>query len=550
MSRSRRGQGRQPSRGAPGRSAATPRGRTLRPAPVPTLVEGALQLQQAVGNRTSAGLLQRDPPGGATTSERAPAAATDDLHVEGSHEEAVRDRVRAGFDAYVAGDHAEALGLFREAYAIRPLAELQFNLAVCHERLDQPGRALRHYRRYLREEPEAEDAEEVRRRIDRLVAAVEERAAGAPRGAEREAARRRFEEAQRAYQDGDHTTAYRLFRELFTEDPRAAYQYNLALTATRLGRDLAAANHYRHYLDMEPGAADAEEVRARIERLDPEAASPAGRERLRESRSERRRLAVGWLDAGDYERAYRLFADLYAETRDPHLLYDLASCQHRLGNHRRALRHASRAHAVLPDRSTRRLLEELRAEVGSTEDVGGSEELFEEAQRAFHAGELDRSGELMAELYSRHPVPDLLYNLGTVRQAQGRRSDAVRLYSRYLEENEDAEDAEEVRSRVRRLRTELGRSDRRSSAAERRRARDLGRRGWAAFRAGRYGEAAVLFERCFEVLGDPRLLWNLALARHRAGRRPGAVSALRRYLRAGGDRRARARRLIERLGGG
>ena len=55
--------------------------------------------------------------------------------------------------------YLEAIAKFREAHAVMPNSTNVYNIGKCHERLDEPGLALRNYREYLRLEPAArEDA--------------------------------------------------------------------------------------------------------------------------------------------------------------------------------------------------------------------------------------------------------------------------------------------------------------------------------------------------------------------------------------------------------
>jgi hypothetical protein len=55
-------------------------------------------------------------------------------------------------------------------------------------------------------------------------------------------------------------------------------------------------------------------------------------------------------------------------------------------------------------------------------------------------------------------------------------------------------------------------------------------RGQAAYDAGRFAEAAELFDRAYALSGRPALLHNIYVARRDMGDVPGAVEALRRYL--------------------
>lgn len=61
-------------------------------------------------------------------------------------------------------------------------------------------------------------------------------------------------------------------------------------------------------------------------------------------------------------------------------------------------------------------------------------------------------------------------------------------------------------------------------------ARDQYREGVAAFRARRFGDAVVAFERSFRIRPHPTTLYNEAEARFRAGDRDGAMVELRRVL--------------------
>ena len=87
---------------------------------------------------------------------------------------------------YRAARYRRAAELLREAYALYPEPVLLYNLARSYEGLDEPRRALEHYRSYLDEEPGAANR-----------AAVEQRIAGIERRLEKRAPARARDRARR-----------------------------------------------------------------------------------------------------------------------------------------------------------------------------------------------------------------------------------------------------------------------------------------------------------------------------------------------------------------
>jgi tetratricopeptide (TPR) repeat protein len=81
-------------------------------------------------------------------------------------------------------------------------------------------------------------------------------------------------------------------------------------------------------------------------------------------------------------------------------------------------------------------------------------------------------------------------------------------------------------------------------------ARALFERGSTLYALGRYGEAAPLFERAFEIKPDPALLYNAAQAYRFMGNKTRALTLYQNYFRLYGDRISNAddvRRQIEQL---
>jgi tetratricopeptide (TPR) repeat protein len=83
-----------------------------------------------------------------------------------------RDAARAAFHLgsqhYSLGEYKEALTAFKEAYRNYEDPSFLFNIAQCERQLDQRADAIRAYRMYLVNAPDAGNREEVRQLISRL----------------------------------------------------------------------------------------------------------------------------------------------------------------------------------------------------------------------------------------------------------------------------------------------------------------------------------------------------------------------------------------------
>lgn len=89
-----------------------------------------------------------------------------------------RSHLRAGVAYYDEARYEDAAHEMEEAYRLRPLPDLQYNLAQCYERLGRVRDAVAAYRKYLEGKPDAEDRAEIAQRVQNL----EERAAKAGSG--------------------------------------------------------------------------------------------------------------------------------------------------------------------------------------------------------------------------------------------------------------------------------------------------------------------------------------------------------------------------------
>lgn len=101
------------------------------------------------------------------------AARAEDANVERA-----RIHVRAAIAYYDAGRYEDAAHEMRAAYELKPLPDLQYNLAQCYERLDKLADAAQAYEKYLAGKPDAPDRNMVRQRIDNLRARASAEAAG------------------------------------------------------------------------------------------------------------------------------------------------------------------------------------------------------------------------------------------------------------------------------------------------------------------------------------------------------------------------------------
>src|SRR5450432_417854 len=77
--------------------------------------------------------------------------------------------------AYDVGKYNEAIEEYQKAYEIGGDPPMLYNIAQAYRLNDQPGEALRFYRRYLQRAPSARNREDVERKIADLEKSVEEK---------------------------------------------------------------------------------------------------------------------------------------------------------------------------------------------------------------------------------------------------------------------------------------------------------------------------------------------------------------------------------------
>lgn len=79
-----------------------------------------------------------------------------------------RTHYQKGTSLFSSGDYKGAIAEYAEADRLAPSAMLEYNIALCYDRLGDRGEALRRYRVYLREMPNAQNRGSVEGKIRRL----------------------------------------------------------------------------------------------------------------------------------------------------------------------------------------------------------------------------------------------------------------------------------------------------------------------------------------------------------------------------------------------
>jgi tetratricopeptide (TPR) repeat protein len=89
-------------------------------------------------------------------------------HADDAKLESARIHMKAAIAYYDDGRYEEAAREMRAAYELKPVPDLQYNLAQCYERLGRFESAAASYARYLEASPEAPDRATVEKRIAHL----------------------------------------------------------------------------------------------------------------------------------------------------------------------------------------------------------------------------------------------------------------------------------------------------------------------------------------------------------------------------------------------
>jgi len=97
------------------------------------------------------------------------------VHAEKLHNEALKYAQQAfdrGEAAYKQGRFGDAAVAFGEAYEQMPFPQFLYNRGASLEKAGETKQAIREYQRYLNEQPDAQDADRVRKHIEHLQAQV------------------------------------------------------------------------------------------------------------------------------------------------------------------------------------------------------------------------------------------------------------------------------------------------------------------------------------------------------------------------------------------
>jgi len=227
---------------------------------------------------------------------------------------------------YKAGKYADALQAFDRAYTLNPLAELRYNQAACIEKMGAREMAASRYEDYLKEAPQAPDADKVRRHITQLHADATN------------ASRNAFDRAQEAYVSGDYKGAAAAFAEAYSHLPKPEFLYDQAAALDKAGDAQGAVKAYQLYLNAAPNAPHADKVRAHIDDL--QKARGAALEKPVDPMADAKlKLAQQAFDKGQqayaqgrWTDAARFFAEAYAQRPFPQFLYNVGASLHRAGD--------------------------------------------------------------------------------------------------------------------------------------------------------------------------------------------------------------------------
>lgn len=244
---------------------------------------------------------------------------------------------------YKAGKFADALQAFERAYTLNPRAELRYNQAACMERMGAREMAASRYQDYLKEAPQANDADKVRTHITKL------------HDDARAASQEAFDRGQQAMLAGDFKAAAGAFAEAYSHLPLPALLFDRAQALDKAGDVKGAVRHYQLHLNMAPNAPDAGKVRERIQTL----LQGSGNALLRpvdeaaeaQLRAAHRAFDAGqkaW-DQGRWTDAAHHFAEAYAQRPFPQFLFNQAASLDKAGDTRGAVRAYQRYLNAAPD---------------------------------------------------------------------------------------------------------------------------------------------------------------------------------------------------------
>ena len=267
----------------------------------------------------------------------APDAAKVQAHITKLRGEATKAS-QAAFDrgdaAFKAGKYKEAAGAFAEAYEHKPSPDLLYNMGAAHQMAGDTQNAVKHYTLYLNMHPDAKDAERVRANIQKL-----QKQSGTdlmhpdPTKASQDA----FDRGQAAYNSGNFREAAAAFKQAYEHKPSPELQYNIGAAYHKAGDAKNAVKHYQQYLNDNPNAKDANQVRNMMHKLLEKTGNALIDPNLEAAQAAFDKGNDAYA-AGRFQEAAAAFEEAYKEKPMPDFLYNIGAAYQRAGDTKNAVK--------------------------------------------------------------------------------------------------------------------------------------------------------------------------------------------------------------------
>jgi tetratricopeptide (TPR) repeat protein len=459
---------------------------------------------------------------GITSATEAKAADAADAHRSAKALKEAQVWMQEGNKLLKQGRFNEAIEAYEAGFRTYPSEKFLLNKASALFDAGRYAEALMAYETYL-SNPDAERAGEVRVQIDRAREKLGGRDVTMSDVVE---SRRLVEQGERAVGAGRFEEALAAFEKAYELNPMAEFKYNQAVCLEKLGRNYAAISRYSQYVAEKPDAADAGRVRGHIAELRfkaDEAPITAGGKAggyewmtrgMRHAQAGRHDAAVAAFQEGfrtypdrdfiRYEAKALLDAGRYAEADLAYQTY-LSDPKAPHGDTVRAEQQQARAH--------------MGGREATATGVAESMQLLGKASELYKQGRFAEAFAAFERAYHLNPLGLLRYNQAACLQKMGKNELAAQRYEAYLAETPNAPDAAKVQGMITKLRAD-------AQAA----AQAAFDRGAAAFKAGRFNEAAAAFSQAYAQKPASQFLFNVAASFDKGGDRARAIQYYQLYL--------------------
>jgi tetratricopeptide (TPR) repeat protein len=408
----------------------------------------------------------------------------------------------------------EAVEAYREGFRTYPDRAFILNEASALLDGGRFAEADQAYSRYLAD-PQAPRADEAR--------AAQQRAQEHMNTAE---ASRLFEQGEKAYAAGNYEQALDYFERAHELRPIPEITYNEAACLQRLGRPYAAAERFKAYLTEKPDAEDATKTRAAIEKLlakaDKEPITATGLAGGQEwiLRGNRLLAAHRSNEAVEaYREGFRTYPDRAFILNEAAALLDAGRYAEADLTYQTYLSDPDAPRADEARAAQQRAREHMGGREATATGVAESGRLFESGTQLYKAGRYAEALEAFGRAYALNPLAQLRFNEAACLEKLGKRELAAQKYEAYLAEAPNPADAKQVQGRIAKLHNEALTA-----------AREAFDRGQAAFRAGRFEDAANEFAAAYEQKPLPEFLFNRASALDKGGDSSRAIQNYQLYL--------------------